>query len=166
MKKTPTVILLAVAHLVAMAQGVPQRTYDVVAAGMTAGTYMAARPSTDGQALFSIVPRKVTPFAQQAVSQTRAEGSVTAAPYFNVRMALPIPSCYTPTEQGVKAGLDWGVYAHLHSGALEVCPNGDLLAVYFSTPIGKAEADTAATTSRHSFSLTTTRCGSLAEDAT
>ena len=145
MKKTSTVILLAAAHLVAMAQGVPQRTYDVVAAGMTAGTYMAARPSTDGQALFSLVPRKVTPFAQQAVSQTRAEGSVTAAPYFNVRMALPIPSCYTPTEQGVKAGLDWGVYAHLHSGALEVCPNGDLLAVYFSTPIGKAEADTATT---------------------
>lgn len=122
------------------------KTYDVTASQMTAGRNMEGCGDKDGKAAYRIVPRKEVPFAQQAVSRKRAAGrKVTSLPYYNVRMALPIPSCYTPTEQGEKVGLDKGVYAHLHSGALEVCPNGDLLAIYFSTPIGKSEADTSTT---------------------
>ena len=124
----------------------PVKTYDVLAAQMREGENMTAKGDADGIAAYRIVPRAHVPFAQQAVSQRRAAGNrVTSRPYYRVRMALPIPSCYTPTEQGEHAGLDWGVYTHLHSGALEVLPNGDLLAIYFSTPIGKAEADTCTT---------------------
>ena len=121
-------------------------TYTVVASQMRAGTHTTACGDSEGVASYVIADRGVTPFAQQAVSQRRAKSrKPSVRPYFNVRMALPIPSCYTPTEQGEKAGLDYGVYAHLHSAALEVCPNGDLLAIYFSTPIGKSEADTCTT---------------------
>ena len=64
-------------------------------------------------------------------------------PYFKVREALPIPAAYTPTEQGRLVGLDEGVYTHAHSPGFEILPNGDALAIYFSTPKGKSENDTA-----------------------
>ena len=113
--------------------------YDVVASQMKEGTHMTGCGIESERATYHIIDREDVPFSQQAINQRPAKGNVvTKKPYYRVRMALPIPSCYTPTEQGQHAGLDWGVYAHLHSGALEVLPNGDLLAIYFSTPIGKA----------------------------
>lgn len=124
-------------------------TYEVYGAGIKAGDHMTACGDSAGQAAYIIKVREKVPFAQQCVQQGSPlpvlDKAKTAKPYFNVRMALPIPSCYTPTEQGEKVGLDKGVYQHLHSAGFEVMPNGDMLAVYFSTPAGKAEADTATT---------------------
>ncbi len=125
----------------------PQHKYTVVGANITAGANMAAVGDADGQAVFEIAKRDIVPFTQQCVNQGKPAPVTNAGntPYYNVRMALPVPSCYTPTEQGEKVGLDWGVYTHLHSAGMEVLPNGDILAVYFSTPTGKAEADTCTT---------------------
>ena len=124
----------------------PQKQFDIVGAGIRPSNYMAARGDSLGQAVYTIRERGIMPFAQQCVSQQKAQPTApVTTPYYNVRMALPIPACYTPTETGEKVGLDWGVYTHMHSAGMEVLPNGDVLAIYFSTPIGKAEADTCTT---------------------
>lgn len=148
MKKIYSITLLLAVVLTAKGQESSSSShhYDVLASQMKEGAFMTGCGTESERATYHIIERENVPFAQQAVSQRNAKGNmVTKKPYYRVRMALPIPSCYTPTEQGQHAGLDWGVYAHLHSGALEVLPNGDLLAIYFSTPIGKAEADTSTT---------------------
>lgn len=125
----------------------PTHIYKVWGSQITAGANMTAAGDSDGQAKFEIEERREVPFTQLCVSQTKPAALSTkpVKPYYNVRMALPIPSCYTPTEQGEKVGIDWGVYHHLHSAGMDIMPNGDILAVYFSTPLGKAEADTATT---------------------
>lgn len=141
-----SLILLAMPFCLSAQAQNDVRHFNVYASQMRESQYMTGCHDGTAKAAYHLQPRTVTPFAQQAISQKRANGpKVTSRPYYRVRMALPIPSCYTPTEQGQHAGLDWGVYTHLHSGALEVLPNGDLLAIYFSTPIGKAEADTCTT---------------------
>lgn len=136
----------------------PQHKYTVVGANITAGANMAAVGDADGQAVFEIAKRDIVPFTQQCVNQGKPAPVTNAGntPYYNVRMALPVPSCYTPTEQGEKVGLDWGVYTHLHSAGMEVLPNGDILAVYFSTPTGKAEADTCTTLSSAAVAMAVT----------
>jgi len=159
MKKTALVLGLAVCAGILAAQNnmlVAQnnpltaqniRTYKVYGANIVASEYMSGIPDTTGtRAVYEIEPRAEVPYTQQCVNQKKASAKQgNGRPYYNVREALPIPSCYTPTEQGEKAGLDWGVYTHLHSAGMEVLPNGDILAVYFSTPAGKAEADTSTT---------------------
>lgn len=141
--------LFAAAWVSAQNVSFPQRTYDIIGAGITAGKHMTATGDSAGQATYVIKERGKVPFTQQCVRQTKpqavTDSRTLATPYFNVRMALPIPASYTPTEQGRTVGLDWGVYTHMHSAGMEVLPNGDVLAVYFSTPMGKAEADTATT---------------------
>lgn len=140
-----------VAFLIACAlpAAAQQHTYKVFGAQIRPSQYMAAVGDSAGQAVYEIEERNQVPFAQLCVSQKKAQDvfkqQPVTIPYFNIREALPIPSAYTPTEQGEKVGLDWGVYTHLHSAGMEVLPNGDVLAVYFSTPAGKAEADTATT---------------------
>lgn len=145
MKRTSLLIIGAVLNTVAAFA----QQYEVYGAGISASNYMSAVGDSAGQAVYVITPRDKMPFAQQCVRQGKPQPVLdktkTAQPYFNVRMALPIPSCYTPTEQGDKVGLDKGIYTHLHSAGMEVLPNGDILAVYFSTPVGKAEADTCTT---------------------
>lgn len=127
------------------------KMYRVEAAKFRAGAHMSAVGDTAGQAVYIISERQKVPFTQQCVKQEHrpSAGDVDQKrmkkPYFNVRMAMPVPACYTITEQGEKAGLDWGIYHHSHSASLEVMPNGDLLAIYFSTPRGKSEADPATT---------------------
>jgi hypothetical protein len=84
------------------------------------------------------------PFNQSAVKQSAAPailGPNPGAPYFTVRFAMPIPPSYAETEVGPLAGVDPMVFHHNHSPGFEILPNGDALAVYFSTPMGKAEAD-------------------------
>ncbi len=119
------------------------RHYVIEGAGITVGKYMT---SSDGLSSFSIEQKGKIPFSQQCIVQTKEVlKKVDDIPYMRVREALPIPSCYTPTEQGVHAGLADGVYHHLHSAGMDILPNGDILAIYFSTPVGKAEADTSTT---------------------
>ena len=84
------------------------------------------------------------PFTQSAVKQgTDAAklGPNPKLPYFTVRFAMPIPPENATNNAGELVGLDPQVFTHNHSPGFEVMPNGDLLAVYFSTPPGKAEAD-------------------------
>lgn len=119
-------------------------------------------PNNDGGVLkYTISSRQYAPFSQSSVKQNRepATYGIKDIPYYNVRFALPVPAAYTPTEQGMMVGLDKGVYTHLHSAGMDVLPNGDVLAVYFSTPMGKAEADTCTT-----FVQARRRCGSLEWD--
>ena len=134
-----TAVLTATTHN-ALAQSKAEngmRMYKIEAANIRAGEYMSAVGDTAGQAVYIISERQKVPFTQQCVKQERrpAAGDVNEKrmkkPYFNVRMAMPVPACYTPTEQGEKAGLDWGIYHHSHSASLEVMTNGALLAIYF-----------------------------------
>ncbi|MDO4818923.1 MAG: hypothetical protein Q3994_00920 [Prevotella sp.] len=119
--------------------------YIIDAYGFRAGAVMEAPADSNRAVRFSISQRTESPFCQSVVKQTRNDIQAPTAPYYHARFALPIPSCYTPTEQGALAGLDEGVYHHLHSAGFDIMPNGDLLAVYFSTPMGKSEADTSTT---------------------
>ena len=125
------------------------QTFDIEASGFKCGTNISAPNNDGGIVSFSISDRGAIPFCQSAIKQTRSKElvneDISRAPYFTVRYALPIPSANTPTEQGEMAGLDKGVYNHLHSAGMDIMPNGDVLAIYFSTPLGKSEADTSTT---------------------
>lgn len=84
------------------------------------------------------------PFAQSAIKQNSEVaklGPNPQAPYFTVRFALPIPPSNATNNAGELAGIDPMVFTHNHSPGFEILPNGDCLAIYFSTPPGKAEAD-------------------------
>ena len=134
----------------AMAEDETRRndTLAVVASQFVAGDNMSVCDPSGNRITYFIKERSVVPQTQQHVRQDNALAKVGPAldkPYYQIRMALPIPSVYTPTEQGALVGLDEGVYHHMHSAALEALPNGDMLAVYFSTPVGLAEKDTATT---------------------
>jgi len=85
------------------------------------------------------------PFSQAAVKQNTEvalQGPDPGHPYFTVRFALPIPPCYTNTDVAALTGMDPLVFQHNHSPGFTILPNGDALAIYFSTPAGKSEADT------------------------
>ena len=115
------------------------------AAGFTVG---AEKSVADGTrrlqlALASTSPVGV-PFSQSAVKQGAAPaqcGPDPQRPYFTVRFALPIPPENLTNNSAALTGLDPEVFTHNHSPGFEILPNGDALAVYFSTPPGKAEAD-------------------------
>ena len=74
-------------------------------------------------------------FNQAAVRQGTEQarfGSDPKQPYFNVRLALPIPPDNSTNISGALTGMDPMVLAHNHSPGFEILPNGDALAVYFS----------------------------------
>jgi formylglycine-generating enzyme required for sulfatase activity len=82
------------------------------------------------------------PFVQQAVRQTNdfvKFGPTPGQPYFKRRFLLPIPPENVPAAAVEAAGLHPAVMAHNHSPGLEVTPNGDLLAVFFSSSTSFAE---------------------------
>jgi hypothetical protein len=87
-------------------------------------------------------PRGI-PFNQSAIKQGTAPtvfGPDPKAPYFTVRFAMTIPPENATNTVGALAGIDPAVFTHNHSPGFEILPNGDALAVYFSTPPGEAEA--------------------------
>jgi antitoxin component YwqK of YwqJK toxin-antitoxin module len=84
------------------------------------------------------------PFSQSAVKQGSApalQGPNPTIPYFTVRFAMPVPPENETNNFAALTGIDPMVFTHNHSPGFEILPNGDALAVYFSTPPGKAEAD-------------------------
>lgn len=95
----------------------------------------------------SLVPADLAPpFAQSAVKQDPVPaglGPDPAVPYFTVRFALPIPPENATNLVASLVGLDAQIFTHNHSPGFELLPNGDALAIYFSTPPGKAENDPA-----------------------
>ena len=85
------------------------------------------------------------PFSQSAVKQSTEaalQGPDLQHPYFTVRFAMPIPPSFTRTDVAALTGLDPKVFRRNHSPGFVIMPNGDVLAIYFSTPAGKSEADT------------------------
>lgn len=84
------------------------------------------------------------PFCQSAIKQGTAPallGPDPAVPYFMVRFAMPIPPENLTNNFATLTGIDPEVYTHNHSPGFAVLPNGDALAIYFSTPPGKSESD-------------------------
>jgi hypothetical protein len=69
------------------------------------------------------------------------QGPDPKKPYFRVRPILPMPGESSPQAAIDAVGHDPAVFAKLHSGGLTVCPNGDLLAISFSSGRGQAEHD-------------------------
>lgn len=93
---------------------------------------------------FAVESSGALPFVQSAVKQgaePARRGPDPKIPYFTVRFALPVPPENATDNAGELAGLDPQVFTHNHSPGFEILPNGDALAVWFSTPPGKAEAD-------------------------
>ncbi|MCC6165122.1 MAG: SUMF1/EgtB/PvdO family nonheme iron enzyme [Acidobacteria bacterium] len=85
-------------------------------------------------------PRVVElPFFQQAVKQDAtlaSRGPSSRTPYFRKRHLLPIPPENTPiAELGHHriAGLHPAMLRHQHSPALTVAPNGDVIAIYYTS---------------------------------
>ena len=76
------------------------------------------------------------------------------SPYFTVRFALPIPPENSASNVAALTGVDPAVFTHNHSPGFEILPNGDALAVWFSTPPGESENATTTT-----FVQARLRCG-------
>ncbi|MGH7556527.1 MAG: SUMF1/EgtB/PvdO family nonheme iron enzyme, partial [Gemmatimonadota bacterium] len=98
----------------------------------------------------------LTPFFQRAVKQTAEAvrlGPPADQPYFRKRRLLPIPPENTPVERldAIQtAGFHPGILRHQHSPALEVAPNGDLIAVYY-TSVDEVTPDVALLATRLRF---------------
>ena len=120
-----------------------ERVVLVRAAGFALGAATTAVDTTN-HFRFALEPAGAMPFAQSAVKQgaePAKQGPDAKLPYFTMRFALPIPPENATNNAGEVAGLDPMVFTHNHSPGFEILPNGDALAIYFSTPPGKAEAD-------------------------
>ena len=162
--QTRMVILLALAT--AFCLPAPAQTssaaelLQVQAAGFTLATNDAVSDGAKKIALSLASGKAPLPFCQSAVKQSTApalQGPEPSVPYFTVRFALPIPPENASSNVAALAGIDPMVFTHNHSPGFEILPNGDALAVYFSTPPGESES---ATTT--SFVQARLRCG--AED--
>ena len=117
-------------------------TFPVLSSGFSLGNNTKIKNSLGQMINFIIQDREFIPFNQSCIRQNAKQAKQSPnkeKPYFIVREALPIPAAYTPTEQGKIVGLDEGVFAHAHSPGFEILPNGDALAIYFSTPQGLSE---------------------------
>jgi len=76
------------------------------------------------------------PFVQQCVRQSAehvTKGPDPKKPYLRKRPILPIPPENVSAEAIQAAGLHPAFLGHNHSPAMEVCPNGDVLAVYYTS---------------------------------
>ncbi len=93
--------------------------------------------------LIEDVPANPYPFNQAAVKQgtdVAKLGPDPKVPYFTVRFALPVPPSTSRSGEIQLTGMDPGVFEHNHSPGFEILPNGDSLAIYFSTPRGESES--------------------------
>ena len=143
-----SVLVAATAGVMAMV--LPLHSADgelirVHAAGFQLGKSISVTDGTNQIELTLVPPVPATmPFTQSAVKQSNEParfGPDPKEPYFTVRFALPIPPENLTNNFAVQTGMDPMVFTHNHSPGFEILPNGDALAVYFSTPPGKAEAD-------------------------
>lgn len=119
------------------------QTVRVCAAGFVLGKAITAGDGTN-HFQFALDNSGSIPLSQSAIKQGTESakfGPDSKIPYFTVRFALPIPPENATNEVAAFTGIDPMVFTHNHSPGFEILPNGDALAVYFSTPPGKAEAD-------------------------
>lgn len=85
-----------------------------------------------------VEPSFITRFVKQQGVPVKA-GPDPGKPWFRRRVLLPIPPENQPWEAIVAAGLDPSQLGHNHSSSLVACPNGDLLAVFFSSSTPSTE---------------------------
>jgi len=107
-------------------------SFEVAAAGFTMAT---------SNLVFAGDARPL-PYNQSALkqgSEVARLGPDPKIPYFTVRFALPIPPENATNMVAALTGLDPAVFTHNHSPGFAILPNGDALAVYFSTPPGESE---------------------------
>jgi len=136
------VVALTVAATGFSAYGQAHQPLIVHAGGFQLGNNISVDDGTNHLQL--TLDERAVPYAQSAVKQDTAAarlGPDPAKPYFTVRFAMPIPPENATSNVAAYTGLDPLVFTHNHSPGFEILPNGDALAVYFSTPPGKAEAD-------------------------
>jgi hypothetical protein len=126
------------------------QTIPVRAPGFVLG---APASITDGTTKFTaaLVPNNpdALPYHLAAIKQSpqpAGYGPKAATPYFTVRFALPVPPENDPDATGPLAGLSPDVWAHNHSPGLEILPNGDALAVYFSAANSRGASENTNTT--------------------
>ena len=121
---------------------------NVQAGGFTLATNNEISTGTGTLALSLVGDEGPPPFCQSAVKQGTApaeQGPDPKIPYFTVRFALPIPPENALSNVATFTGMDPAVFTHNHSPGFEVLPNGDALAVWFSTPPGESESATTTT---------------------
>ena len=96
------------------------------------------------------------PFVEQCIKQSTdmaTTGPEPDQPYFRKRYLLPTPPENTQMEKLKShriAGFHPGILGHHHSPALVACPNGDMLAVYY-TSINETTPDVAMIAARLRF---------------
>ncbi len=76
------------------------------------------------------------PFVSECVIQNQPlldQGPVIDKPWFRKRPLLPMPPDNVPRGEIRDAGLHPGMMPHNHSPGLEVCPNGDVLMVIYTS---------------------------------
>ena len=117
----------------------------VKAAGFAIGTPSAAGEGANRVEIFAAREDSTLrlPFNQSALKQGATPallGPDPKLPYFTVRFAMPIPPENATNLDAALTGMDPAVFTHNHSPGFEILPNGDALAIYFSTPPGKAKA--------------------------
>ncbi len=120
----------------------------VRAAGFTLATNAAVSDGTNEIGLSLTSEHAPLPFCQSAVKQDTApawQGPNPKIPYFTVRFALPVPPENATSNVADLTGMDPAVFTHNHSPGFEILPNGDALAVWFSTPPGESESATTTT---------------------
>lgn len=61
-------------------------------------------------------------------------------PYFKARVIIPSPPDFTVADDCAAVGYSRAVQGKVHSGGITYAPNGDLLAISFSSSPGKSEA--------------------------
>jgi hypothetical protein len=126
-------------------QAVEGKTLQIRAAGFELGAQKSVFDGTNHVELVLNQPNQVAlPFNQSAIKQGSEPaqfGPNPKKPYFTVRFAMPVPPENATNAAAALAGIDPMVFTHNHSPGFEILPNGDALAIYFSTPPGKAEAD-------------------------
>ena len=142
-----SVLVAATAGVLLLAPPVwaASQVVSVRAAGLQLGKEFSA---TDGTNTFQLALENsnpvALPFNQSAVKQSSESaqlGPNPKIPYFTLRFALPVPPENLTNNFAALTGMDPQVFTHNHSPGFEILPNGDALAVYFSTPPGKSESD-------------------------
>ncbi|MHC4498411.1 MAG: exo-alpha-sialidase, partial [Planctomycetota bacterium] len=76
------------------------------------------------------------PFLRQCIKQSASQvlqGPEPGVPYFNQRPMLPIPPDNSSRNEIDRAGLHPSFRRHNHSPGMEVCPNGDVLLVIYTS---------------------------------
>jgi Sulfatase-modifying factor enzyme 1/BNR repeat-like domain len=84
------------------------------------------------------------PFFQTAVKQTAPDltrGPDAAKPYYHVRLMFPDIGERSMRTVGRVIGLAPGLGITYHNSAVQVCPNGDLVAAYYDSPKDEDDPD-------------------------